>query len=319
MNDLSIIIVNWNTRKLLLDCIASVYRTVRKATLEVIVVDNASTDGSVEALSHAFAEVRLIANKKNAGFATANNQALKEMNGRYAVLLNSDTILKEGALEQMLGFMDRNPQAGICGPQLLYEDGSKQASFGTFPTLWEEFGIRTVVRILSPQRYKLNMGRKRRVIRAPSNVDYIVGACMMVRKSAIDTVGMLDESYFFCFEEIDWCMRMMKAGWHVYHLPDIEIYHLQSMSVSKIQLRSRAESWRSRYLFFKKNRNLSAFSSRALILTGFILNSYRFIGYTMLNVLTLFALKRLRRWTIIYGYLLIWHFRGRPMSMCLPR
>lgn len=317
--DLSIIIVNWNTKKLLFDCLESVYRTVRKASFEVIVVDNGSTDGSVQAVSKAYPAVRLIANTKNHGFAKANNMALKKMNGKCAVLLNSDTIVKDSAFDRMLDFMERHPQAGVCGPQLLNGDGSKQNSTGVFPTLFAEFTSKSLTRIFLPRAYKEAFGSKDIRLMEPAIVDFIMGACMMVRKQVLDHVGMLDEDYFFFYEEIDWCFRMKKAGWHVYHIPNVEIYHFGGQSTKNISLKARAESWRSRYLFFIKNMKLTGPAVAGLYLTGFSVATMRFFGYSVLNTLVLFSLRRLRQRWLMFGYILAWHMRGFPVSMSLPR
>lgn len=317
--DLSIIIINWNTRQLLLDCIASVYATVREARFEIFVVDNGSTDGSVDAVAKTYPAVRIIANKTNLGFARANNQAICMIEGRYAVLLNSDTLLKENALEDMLRFMEAHPRAGICGPQLLFGDGTRQISFGVFPSLLEEFGGKIIERFFFPQRYMERQGRKRAVFSGPAIVDFVIGACMMVRKEAIEQVGMLDEDYFFNYEEVDWCLRMKNAGWDVWHLPGVEIFHFQNRSFSGLNFRARVESWRSRYIFFQKKLKLSALGAKGLVILGFLLNTFRFVGYGVLNTLSLFSLKRLRTRWLMFGYLLLWHLRGRPESMGLPR
>jgi GT2 family glycosyltransferase len=317
--DLSIIIVNWNTKQLLLNCIASIYRTVHQASFEIIMVDNGSTDGSVEAVSQTYPAVKVIANAANQGFAKANNAALERMSGRYAVLLNSDTILKESALDKMYDFMEHHPQAGMCGPQLLNENSSKQNSVGDFPTLLTEFVSKRLIRILFPERYRQAFKSKNAEFNGPSEVDFIVGACMVVRKVAMDEAGMLDEDYFFLYEEVDWCFRMKKAGWLVYHLPDVAIYHLGGQSMKEINLRARTESWRSRYLFFNKNLKHSLLAWYGLLLLGFGQNLYQFLVYTLLNLVTLFSLKRLRRRWFMFSYLLVWHVRGRPVSMGIPR
>jgi len=317
--DISIIIVNWNTRQLLLNCLASIFSTVQHVSFEVIVADNGSTDGSVEAVSSAYPMVNIIANSSNLGFAGANNQAMRRMAGKYAILLNSDTLFKEHALDRMFHFMEHHPEAGICGPQLLNTDGSKQNSVGDFPHVLTEFISSALIRILFPETYKKARKTKRLVFEAPSAVDFIVGACMMVRKKAIDAVGMLDDDFFFLYEETDWCFRMRRAGWVVYHLPDVEIYHMGGQSMKEINLRARVESWRSRYLFFRKNLHLSPLAWSALLLLGFAQNAYQFIAYSLMNVLTGFSIKRLRRRWYMFAYLLVWHMRGRPVSMGIPR
>jgi GT2 family glycosyltransferase len=315
MVDLSIIIVNWNTRQLLLDCLRSIYGTVRKVSFEVSVVDNGSADGSVEAVARSYPDVTIIANGRNEGFAKANNIAMRRMQGEYAVLLNSDTLLREGSLDGMHAFMQSHPEAGLCGPQLLYGDGRKQTSTGTFPRVLSEYTSASLVRLLSPDKHP----GKEPGYRGPTPVDFIIGACMFARKSAIDDVGMLDEEYFFYYEEIDWCFRMNRAGWQVYHIPDIEIVHFGGQSIRDINLRARVESWRSRYLFFQKSRGLSGIGMFGLHALGLGQTLCHFCGYSVLNGLTLFTVKRLRRRWLMFGYVILWHMRFFPTSMCLPR
>jgi GT2 family glycosyltransferase len=315
MPDISIIIINWNTRQLLLDCLASVYKTIQQASFEVFVVDNGSADGSVEAVARQYSGVKLIANSRNEGFARANNSAIRSMKGRYAVLLNSDTLLKQGAIDDMFAFMETHPDAGMCGPQLLYGDGSKQTSTGVFPDIVSELASKSLKRLFSFAR----RGASRSSFEGPTPVDFIIGACMFARKSAIDDVGMLDEEYFFFYEEIDWCFRMNKKGWRVYHVPAIEIYHFGGQSTKNINLKARVESWRSRYLFLRKSLHLQGVKARGLILLGFMQIMLRFTGYTLMNVLTLFSFGRLRRRWRMFGYLIVWHLRGLPVSMGLPR
>jgi GT2 family glycosyltransferase len=319
MIDLSIIIVNWNTKQLLLDCISSIESTVRRATYEIIVVDNASTDGSVQAVSAAYPAVRMIVNSRNLGFGPANNIALHQMQGRYAVLLNSDTVLKDAAFDILFDFMEAHLDAGMCGPRLLNADGSHQTSVGTFPSVLSEFASKLLVKILAPAAYDRAFTVSRTAFAEPAVVDFIIGACMMVRKEAMDEAGMLDEDYFFFYEEIDWCFRMHRAGWPVYHLPHAEIYHLGGGSSKNVSLRARAESWRSRYLFFRKSLELGRAGTGALFLLGLSQVAYQFTGYSVMNVLTLFSIRRLRRRWSIFGYLFLWHLRGCPDSMGLPR
>lgn len=319
MPDLSIIIINWNTRQLLVDCIASIFQTVRQATFEIFVVDNGSADGSVEAVTRHYAGVIVIANRHNEGFARANNKAIRRMEGRFAVLLNSDTVLTENALDSMVTFMDAHREAGMCGPQLLNADGSDQTSVGSFPTLASEYVSKSLLKLIAPAAYRARFVSRTQGSRNPVVVDFIIGACMMVRKEAIDDAGMLDEDYFFFYEEIDWCLRMHRAGWPVYHLPQAAIYHLGGGSSKSVSLRARAESWRSRSLFFRKSLKLGRVGTAALFLLGLINVGYQLAGYTLMNILTLFSMRRLRRRWGIFGYLFLWHLRGFPDSMCLPR
>lgn len=317
--DLSIIIVNWNTKQLLLDCIASIYGTVKRTSFEIIVVDNASTDGSVEMISLAHPAVKVLVNASNCGFARANNIAMKQMRGRYAAILNSDTRLTESSMDDMVDFMNRHPEAGICGPQLLNADNTKQTSAGDFPVLLTEFMSRRLIRLLFPNVYKRAFRTKFTEFDRPSQVDVIMGACMVVRKKAIESAGILDEDYFFFYEEIDWCYRVRRGGWLVYHLPEIKIYHFGGQSRKELNLKARAESWRSRYLFYYKNLHLSAMAWYGLLLLGLLQTTYQLMLYSLLNVITLFVFDRLRRRWYMFAYLLIWHLKGRPISMGIPR
>ena len=312
MIDISIIIINWNTKQLLLDCIASVYKTVRRTSFEIFVVDNGSTDGSVDAVASEFPGVTVIAHSRNEGFAKANNAAIRRMQGTYAVLLNSDTLLKDGSLDRMFGFMEAHPVAGMCGPQLLFGDGSRQTSIGVFPEIAAELVSRSMTGLFRSRAAQV-------IPEGPIPVDFIIGACMFARKTAINTVGMLDEDYFFFYEEIDWCFRMNQAGWRVYFLPDVEIYHFGGQSTKNINLKARVESWRSRYIFFRKSRSLGPLSAKSVILLGFMQTMFRFAGYTLMNALSLYTQARLRRRWMMFGYLLLWHLRGMPVSMGLPR
>jgi GT2 family glycosyltransferase len=146
-----------------------------------------------------------------------------------------------------------------------------------------------------------------------------MGACMMTRKKAIESVGILDEDFFLFYEESDWCYRMLRGGWRVYHLPTAKIYHKGGQSRKEYNLRARVETWRSRYLYYKKNIHLSSCAWYGLLMLGFMQTAYQFLIYCLLNVVTLFAFERIRKRWQMFAYLLVWHLRGRPISMGIPR
>jgi GT2 family glycosyltransferase len=319
MVDLSVIIVNWNTRQLVLDCLDSLIDATRTLAVEVFVVDNNSSDGSVAAIRETHPWVTVTVNASNLGFARANNVALRQMKGTYAVLLNSDTIVTKGALEMMFQFMEQHPVAGMCGPQLLNADGSRQKSIGIFPTIFAELVSARLARLVRPGYDARPGGYRQADPIGPTAVDFIMGACMVVRKKALDEVGMFDEDYFFYYEEIDWCFRMKKAGWPVYHVPASRVYHLGGRSSKEKNVRSRAESWRSRYLFFRKRFGLSSVAAGALYVLGSFQVGLRFLGYGVLSAITAFSVRRLRKRWHMFGYLFLWHLRGMPTGMCLPR
>ncbi len=304
--DISVIIVNWNTRDLLLKCVESVYKTIKTLAIEIFIVDNGSSDGSVEAIKTLFPDVRLIENKNNLGFAKANNQALSQMNGRYAALLNSDAVLTEGAIENIVEFMDKNKGIGICGGQLLNADDSKQNSIANIPSLATELLNKSLLRRLFPHKYH----GKENNFKEPVEVESIIGACMIVRSDAIDDVGLMDEDYFFFFEETDWCVRMRKKGWMIFHHPDAKIYHLQGQSAGKVNVRARIEYWKSRYTFFKKNYGRLSLN---LLKTGLILKVFMSVFvYFIVYAASLSLNKRVKEKLKLYAVLTAWHLKGTP-------
>lgn len=223
---LSIIIVSFNTEALTLAAIESVYKESSKIEKQIIVVDNDSKDGSVKSLRK-LAESRkdfvLIENNKNLGFAKANNQGIKRAKGKYLLLLNSDTIVKPGALGKMVEFAEKTPDAGVIGARLLNSDESVQPSCFHFPTVWRAiseywFGKKGFFTQFAP------LGQK------PKEVEALVGAAFLLTPTALKRVGLLDERYFFYFEDIDYCRRVYKADLKVYYLPEAKIVHFGGAS-----------------------------------------------------------------------------------------
>ena len=300
MVDISIVIVNWNTRELLRECLESVLRTVHDLTYEVIVVDNASVDGSVAMLRERFPQVRIIANDENRGFGAANNQAFQTMQGRYALLLNTDTVLTEDAVRDLFSFMESHSSAAMSCGQLLNRDDSKQNSIAAFPTLLTLLTNLSLLEYLFPGKYP----SKRYEHRQPIEVDSGVGACLMVRKQAMDAVGWFDERYFFFFEETDWAYRMRLAGWQIFHVPTARIYHLQGQSIGP-DIRSRIEFYRSRYQFFQKWHSLPYYSLIRLVIFGRLLINCFFTALTV--ILSLGASRGVRDKLRVYCRLLRWH------------
>ena len=304
MTDISFIIVNWNTRDLLLQCLDAIYQTVEGIDFEIWLVDNGSTDGSVPSAMKKFPKLLTIENLSNLGFAAANNLALARMEGRYALLLNTDATLTHGAVSQLYEFMETTPEAGtVCG-QLLNSDGSKQNSIANFPSLLSLISNETLLRILLPHRFP----SKRREYRQPIEVDSCIGACLMVRKEAIDSVGLLDERYFFFLEETDWAYRMKRAGWKNCFVPSAKIFHAQGMSV-ETRADARIMFYRSRYAFFKKWRPRAHPLVYAIVFTRLLMNAL----LSLLGVaFTLGLKKRLNRKLWVYARLMGWHLKGCP-------
>jgi len=311
--DLSIIIVNWNTKDLLIPCLTSIPRMMQGFKMEIFVIDNDSRDGSVSEVKKTFPFVYLIENEKNLGFAKAANQGLKKASGEYALLLNPDTRLKGETIERLISFMDQHLEAGLVGAQLLNADGSKQNSIANFPSLATELLNKSLLRWLFPKSFP----GKEEDYSEPIEVESVIGACMMVRREAMDQVGLLDEHYFLFLEETDWCYRMKKAGWKVYHVPQAEVYHFQGKSAEREKERARVEYFRSRYHFFRKNRgNLQWF----ILFIGLLIRlGFEFIAMIVASMITLFMIKGWRKKLSIYAYLLWWHLRFCPEGMGLEQ
>ena len=302
--DLSIVIVNWNTKKLLLDCLASIFETVHNITTEIWLVDNASSDGSAEAVKQMYPGVNIIRNQKNLGFAAANNQAFAKMQGRYALLLNTDTVLTEGAVAEIYRFMESHPDVGMACGQLLNTDGSKQNSFANFPGLASLAFGEALLQLLFPKKYP---GKQTAIFR-PMEVDSCIGACLMVRALAMKTVGRLDENYFFFLEETDWAFRMKQAGWKVCIVPSARIFHLQGQSVGH-DIRSRILFYRARYFYFKKWRGDIYGIMRLIVFLRLLLNA----GLNLAGFVgTLGAHAGIRKKLDIYTKLIGWHLKGCP-------
>ena len=253
--ELSIIIVNWNTRELLRSCLNSVYDETRATSFEVFVVDNASSDGSIKMVKREFPQVRLIENRENLGFARANNQAIKQSRGSYIVLLNPDTVVLSGALDKMVAFVRAHPAVDALGPMLLNPDGSPQRSTWVNSYMFEYSGLflfRGWLIIYLLELLVRKLGKRVTHSPHPQQVFGLIGACMMMTREAIDKVGSLDEQYFFCSEELDWFYRLRQLEGIVYFIPEAQIIHHVGQSMKQINTGLK-HNYQSKYLFAKKH------------------------------------------------------------------
>lgn len=236
--DASIIIVSYNTRDILCRCLQSVEDAATGFQVQTIVVDNASTDGTLEMLRDEFPWVEVIANRSNPGFAMANNQGLAVALGDITLLLNSDAFLTSDALRAGLATLHGQPDVGIAGVRLVNEDGSFQAAEARFPTLWHDIACSVGFDRLFISRRTLRS--------EPGAVDWVQGACMFVRRAAVDDAGGLDTGFFMYSEEVEWCWRIHRHGWEVWQLPDIAVVHLGGASSTTNDISRRIALYRSR-------------------------------------------------------------------------
>lgn len=291
--DLSIIIVSFNTRELLLRCLASIFETLERAVkagplsvenraisrgYEVIIVDNGSTDGSGAAVAKEYPQVRLIENEFNQGFAAANNQGMRVSRGRYLLLLNPDTEVQEGAVVELVRFLNRHPRVGMVTSSLRNPDGSFQHSAFRFPTLWMTFFDCFPVgsRLLHS---RLNGRYGQATYHRPFEIDHPLGACMVVRRDVAHRVGMLSEDYFMYCEEVDWCLRIKRDGWQIFCEPQAKVVHHGGASTRQLPDRMFVELHRSRMTLFRKHYNpFFRIAARAITAAGLIWEYGRWAG-----------------------------------------
>ena len=244
--DMSIVLVGWNNKAYLGPCLDSLYDGKLKSSFDVVVVDNGSTDGSQEMLREQYPEVMIIQNEKNEGLGRASNQGIEATKGKYVLLLNNDTIVNGPSFDLMVKYMDENPKVGAVGGKLLNEDGSIQACYNNFSTLGEEFLIATRIgELINPGYPAVTDSEEEK------SVDWLGSACLLLRRKALDEVGLLDDSYFIYGDEADLQFRLKKAGWEVYYLPQATTIHFGGRSMDR--WRRRKMVYRGKMLFYKKN------------------------------------------------------------------
>ncbi len=269
--DLSIVVVNWNTRDLLAACLESIAAecaNLTDAAIETIVVDNGSSDGSAGMVEERFPWVRLIANRENSGFARANNQGVRASSAHYVMLLNSDTVLHAGALRALLSFVESRPRAGAVGPLLLNADGSLQPSCHPMLTPGREFWRLLFLERFWP-RATYPMTRWDREI--PREIEVIKGACIVLRREALDRVGLLDESFFMYTEEVELCHRLAEAGWELWWEPRATVTHYGGASSRQMAEAMYLELYRSKLRFFRKcGGETAARRARRLLLCAYV-------------------------------------------------
>ncbi|MEC0227963.1 glycosyltransferase family 2 protein [Paenibacillus alba] len=269
--DLSILIVNYKTRDLTLACIESVITSSTSYKYEIILIDNASNDGIIQAINEQYPQVVTIANTDNVGFSKANNQGIRVAKGRYVLLLNSDTIVQPDTMDTMLHFMDENPSVGASGCKIVLPDGSlDKACKRGFPTPSASFYYAFGFSKLFPKKPRFNqyqLGYLNPDDEYP--IDSLVGAFMLIRREAIEQVGMLDEEFFMYGEDIDWCYRIKQAGWVNYYYPRTHIVHHKGASSRRKPFKIIYEFHRAMILFHNKHyRHQYSWLTNAIVYSG---------------------------------------------------
>lgn len=265
--DLTVCLVTWKVREDLRRCLESL-RATPGLVVQVVVVDNASRDGTVAGLGEDFPQVELIVNGENRGFAAASNQAMAVSHGRHLLLLNPDTVVPPGGLQELVVFADQHPQAGIIGPQLRYPDGRLQLSCRRFPTVTAAIFRHTLLgrlfpRVASVSDYLMADWDHQEA----REVDWVSGAAMLIRRELYEEIGPLDESFFWGSEDVDYCWRAHKAGWKVLYAPTPRIIHAVGCSTDQAITRTIIRTHRSMYRLYRKHLAASPLR-RALVWGG---------------------------------------------------
>lgn len=282
--DVSLVIVSFNTCAILRECLSSVYREAGSLRLQVIVVDNASTDGSPAMVERDFPDAVLIRSQINLGFGRANNLGFESAQGRFIVLLNSDAFLTEGSLERSLAHMEANPGVGLCGGRLIGRDGALQPSGRMFPTVVNDLIVLTGLSTRYPRsRFFGRFDRTWANEFEAAEVDWVPGAYSMIRSEALKAAGPFDPRFFLYYEEVDLCKRIKQKGYSIWYWPDVTVVHFggeSSRQVKTLELsRSGAQltlwSIRSKLLYYQKYSALGAFSAMLVELVWYWLQSLR--------------------------------------------
>jgi GT2 family glycosyltransferase len=311
--DVSVILLTRNTCQQAREAIESVLSSSDSLDKEILVVDNGSSDETPTALPATFPQIRYLREEHNLGFARGVNLAAREATGDFLLLLNSDARIAPDAMALALNWMRANPCCGVAGAQLYFADGQKQNSIANFPTLATELLNKFLLRQLWPQRFP----GKEQEFHEPLEVESVIGAFFLVRRTVWDTLGGLDERFFFFLEETDFCLSARQAGFTTVHLPKVHVWHAQGQTAKQNLAASRIEYWRSRYAYFSKHGGQPV---RVLLRCGLLARLS--IDTLVSGLLTAFTLAQSRRWKDKFAVdraLLAWHLRGCPENVGLPR
>ncbi|HET7108511.1 MAG TPA: glycosyltransferase family 2 protein [Candidatus Acidoferrum sp.] len=311
--DVSVILLTRNTCRQTREAIESVLSSSGSISKEIHVIDNGSTDDSAAILPAAFPEIHYQRIERNLGFARGVNLAAREATGEFFLLLNSDARLPPEALRLAVECMRADPGCGIAGAQLLHADGKKQNSIANFPSLATELLNKFLLRALWPKRFP----GKEQEYPQPLEVESVVGAFFLVRRNLWETLGGMDERFFFFLEETDFCFRARQAGFATRHLPQVRVWHGQGQTAKQDLPAARIEYWRSRYAYFAKHHSMRV---RLVLRCGLLLRLL--LDSAVSSLLTIFTLGQSPRWRekfAVHLALLLWHAQGCPAGIGLPR
>lgn len=304
MIDISIVIINWNTKSLLLNLIESLYQTTAKYSFEIIVVDNASSDGSITALHRSYPKVLTIVNSSNLGFAKANNIGIAKAQGRYVCPVNSDVKVLEGALDTMVEYMDAHPEIGALAPKTLGSDMTIQQNCREFPNLRNAACQSFFLDRLLPQ---IKVFRGRTIVCDHSTilpVEALAGCFMMVRREVIAGVGAFDERFFFYSEDVDWSKRIYDDGWKLVYYPGAEVIHYGGASSDNAPIKYEIQMLKANCQYWRKHKSILECSLFWLI--KFIGSFLRMNGWLIISLYPSKNQAKAKLSSKVHGKMLIW-------------
>ena len=272
--DVSISIVNTSNRELLLACLESLQHAAMRVSTEIVVLDNASEDGSAEAVREGFPDVRVIAQRHRAGFGANHNTVIRNSTGRYVYVLNEDTVSEPGSLDRLVEYMDERPHVAAAGPRIRYPDGRLQPSAWRFPT-----PKTSAIGALTLGRAGIVQSRGD----ATRRVDWAMGCALLVRRAALEEVGLFDERFFIYAEETDLCRRLAAAGYEVHYFPHVSVVHHVAQTSARVPERRINEHWRSRHRYWTKHHS-AAGARIAAVLTGWQYAARAALGEALLRL-----------------------------------
>jgi GT2 family glycosyltransferase len=263
---LSIVIVSWNVKDILCDCLDSIVRSSTAFAYEIIIVDNASTDGTADHVRKKYPSICIIENSENQGFARASNQGALQAQGQYLFFLNPDTILFDDTLSRLVEFMESNPDIALCGPRIQNDDGTLQESVRNFPSWRGAFYRYTILKYLGLFKSHFQRWHNRGFdYNKQTDIDQLIGAAILIRKGIFEQIGGFDERYFVYYEEVDLCHRLKTGGYRMTYYPGVRMIHLGGKSTEQIPAKTRFMRLQSLLIYFRKNTQIGFYMPLSLI------------------------------------------------------
>jgi len=302
LKKLSIIIVNYNSGEELIVCIQSLRRYISNISYEIIVIDNNSADNSRELLKESTMDINKIFLENNTGYAIANNYGMEQCKGEYILLLNPDTYLNNNSIEQMINFLDSKPDVGVLGPLLIDPNGKIQLPSSNFPNLKQQVLYMLSCKFLLNRIARSSEQRIALKLKIPFEVDWVSGACFMLKRTIYETIGGLDERFFLYAEDVDWCIRIKDSGWKIFCHPSSEVVHIGGVSSENNIYSLLTARYKSNLYFAKKH-----FSSSKLFILRLIVLSGLFFRLILIPVIKFMKPNECRlRMAAYYSSILLW-------------